>query len=125
MKARCCSSKKDGYHRYGGRGIKVCVEWLNDFEAFKSWALANGFKKELQIDRINSDGDYSPENCRFVTPEENTRNQDQVKLSVEEVKAIKKLLGEGSLSQKEIAKQYGVCRATITAINTGARWNHV
>lgn len=74
IKERCYSPNKDGYHRYGGRGIKVCDEWLNDYEAFKKWAIESGFKKGLQIDRKDNGGNYEPGNCRFVTGAVNTQN---------------------------------------------------
>jgi len=72
MKKRC-SNKKDKY--YGGRGITVCDEWLNDFKAFYDWCMSNGWKQGLEIDRINSDKGYSPDNCRFVTSSENNANR--------------------------------------------------
>jgi len=59
---------------YAGRGITVCPEWQH-LKTFEQWALANGWKKELQLDRIDNDKGYSPENCRFVTPKENVRNR--------------------------------------------------
>lgn len=74
MKRRCNSSNVVGYHNYGGRGISVCAEWEADFKLFYNWATENGYKKGLQIDRIDNDGNYEPSNCRFVTPSENLRN---------------------------------------------------
>lgn len=75
IKKRCYFKNFDNYHRYGGRGIKVCEEWLNSSKAFCEWAMKNGYKKGLQIDRKDTDGDYCPENCRFITPKENSRNK--------------------------------------------------
>ena len=69
---RCENSNYTGYKRYGGRGIKICSEWRNDFKAFRRWALVNGYKEGLTIDRIDNDGDYEPENCQFLTRSENS-----------------------------------------------------
>lgn len=74
MKQRCFRKSHPCYHRYGGRGITICQEWLQ-FEPFRDWALANGYSSALQIDRTNNDGNYEPANCRFVTPAENMRNR--------------------------------------------------
>lgn len=75
MKTRCYNPKTWNYSNYGGRGITICEEWRNDFKAFYNWAIANGFQKGLQIDRIDNDGNYEPANCRFVTPKENCQNR--------------------------------------------------
>ncbi len=75
IKERCYNPNSKSYKRYGGRGIKMCDEWLNDFKSFESWAIANGYAPELAIDRIDNDGDYSPENCRFITLAENNQNR--------------------------------------------------
>lgn len=75
MKKRCTWSSTTSYHRYGGRGITVCEEWLESFDVFEAWALANGYAKGLQLDRIDNDGNYEPSNCRFVTPKVNSSNK--------------------------------------------------
>lgn len=75
MKQRCNNPNNQEYHRYGGRGIKICKEWNDDFDKFGKWALSHGYKQGLQIDRINNNGDYEPSNCRFVTPLENMHNR--------------------------------------------------
>jgi hypothetical protein len=69
MKQRCFNPHCCNYRHYGARGITVCPEWAgsNCFETFRDWALANGYKRELSLDRINNDGDYEPNNCRWVT----------------------------------------------------------
>jgi len=67
MKTRCYNQKCIGYDNYGGRGIKVCDEWRSDFEAFYTWAMCNGYRDGLSIDRKNNDGNYEPGNCRWVT----------------------------------------------------------
>lgn len=74
MKRRCYNSKHIYFKNYGGRGIKICDEWLNDFYAFKKWSLSNGYEATLTIDRINNNGNYEPSNCRWVTNKENCNN---------------------------------------------------
>lgn len=71
MKHRCEDKKRTKYKDYGARGIKVCADW-QDPNAFIDWALANGYERGLQLDRINNDGNYCPENCRWITPKENS-----------------------------------------------------
>lgn len=75
MVARCYSEKSDGYRAYGSRGITVYDEWLRNPETFEAWALDNGWQRGLTIDRIDNDRGYSPDNCRFVSFEENAKWQ--------------------------------------------------
>ena len=75
MRTRCYNPNKKEYSRYGGRGIQVCEEWLNDFTAFQSWALENGYSDSLSIDRINNDGHYEPSNCRWATAKMQANNR--------------------------------------------------
>jgi hypothetical protein len=75
MKSRCYNSNSANYHSYGKCGIKVCKEWRKCFVTFRNWALANGYSDDLTIDRIDNDGDYFPENCRWVTKAEQQRNK--------------------------------------------------
>lgn len=75
MIRRCYSPKAIGYADYGGRGITVCPEWRMDKVAFIEWALGSQTQRGLQLDRIDNAGNYSPDNCRFVSPTVNNRNR--------------------------------------------------
>ncbi len=79
MKRRCYNKNFKQYKDYGGRGIKICDEWLYDFDSFYYWAINNGFSPDLEIDRIDNDGNYEPSNCRWVTHKENMNNQKRSK----------------------------------------------
>lgn len=74
MKKRCYNKNCSRYKDYGGRGIVVCAEWEHDFRSFYFWSERNGYQNDLTIDRINNDGDYTPNNCRWVTNQQNCNN---------------------------------------------------
>lgn len=88
IKIRCYNKNSTVYKNYGGRGIIVCDDWRNNFQAFYDWAIANGYKEEklpsgrnkYQIDRIDVNGNYEPLNCRWVTPKEQQRNRRNNKI---------------------------------------------
>ncbi len=71
MRQRCNNPNREAYKHYGGKGVKICDEWQN-YEAFKAWAMGNGYADNLCVDRINPQGDYEPDNCRWITASENT-----------------------------------------------------
>lgn len=72
---RCGSMSATGYSRYGARGIDVCPQWKDSYEAFAQWALQSGYSPDLEIDRIDNEKGYSPENCRWVSHKVNSRNR--------------------------------------------------
>lgn len=75
MKNRCFYEKDKHFKDYGGRGITVCAEWKNSFEKFSEWAIKNGYSDTLTIDRINNDGNYEPQNCRWATRKQQCENR--------------------------------------------------
>ena len=75
MKCRCYSPKGQNNSYYGGRGITICPEWEKDFTSFRDWALNNGYSEELTLDRIDVNGNYCPENCRWASLEQQSRNK--------------------------------------------------
>jgi hypothetical protein len=75
MKTRCYNPKSKSFSYYGGRGISICEEWLNDFKEFYTWAMSHGYADNLSIDRKDNDLGYSPNNCRWATSHEQRVNQ--------------------------------------------------
>lgn len=121
MKARCSNKKHSSYKNYGGKGVYVCKEWADDFFAFYNWALQNGWKQGMQIDKDTHTGKkcYSPETCRVVTNKENSRNTSHCKLSLLKAKEIR----ESSLSVQELAKIYNVHTSTINKVLKFKLWS--
>ena len=75
LKKRCVNKNCKCFERYGGRGITICQEWLDDFMNFYNWAINNGYQKDLTIDRKDVNGNYCPENCRWVTQKQQANNK--------------------------------------------------
>lgn len=75
MKTRCYNPNHKAYRIYGGKGVKVCDEWLTGFKTFAEWAYSHGYRQGLTLDRLSSDGDYCPENCRWATYKEQGENR--------------------------------------------------
>ena len=120
MRQRCHDPNFKSYPNYGGRGISICPEWA-EFESFRKWALANGYRKDLTIDRINNDGDYEPANCRWVSLADQAANKRNTHLitfqgRTQHLAAWSRELGiDHSLLRYRLAR-WGVERAFKTPI---------
>lgn len=107
MISRCHNENTKSYRWYGGKGVSVCDEWRNSFSKFKEWALNNGYdenNKELTIDRIDFNGNYCPDNCRWIPFSEQTKNTSRNRFF--DYNGEKWLVGD-------LAKYFGVSRDVL------------
>jgi len=111
MKQRCLNPNHPKYHRYGGRGIDIHPDWL-DIEGFKKWAESSGFKEGMTIDRVDNDGGYNPDNCHWISKEQNSRKKSTTKITLLQAGEIRTKLDAGE-SRNDLAKEYGVKTGTI------------
>ena len=123
IKQRCYNENNQDYCLYGGKGIKLSEEWLNDFILFYDWSNLNGYKDGLVIDRIDPSKGYSAENCNWITPEANssraTRRSSRgknSKLTVEEANEAMKMLSSKNYTYRAIAEKYNVTPGCINNI---------
>ena len=105
MKARCLNQNSQDYHRYGGRGISICEEWM-DFEKFYEWSIKSGFEEKLTIERKDVNGNYEPSNCEYTTRKEQARNRRNSKTVI--------FFGKEKLVC-ELAEETGIKYATLQA----------
>ncbi len=122
IRKRCYLKSNPSYKRYGERGIKMCRKWKSNFFAFYSWALNNGYKKGLSIDRIDNNGNYEPSNCRFITIEENSRWKSTTRLDWDKVSKIRKLYSSGNYLQKDLAIMFSISHQHTARILNNKRW---
>lgn len=131
IKTRCYNSSPHNFPYYQGKGIKVCDEWLNNVMNFYNWAISNGWKKGLSIDRIDSSKDYCPENCRFISLSENSKkscvfscssksHNKKSRLSAETLDNIRFKLCNG-IKNIEIAKEFGLDPSYVSKIKLNKR----
>lgn len=111
MKSRCYNENDTAYKNYGARGITICNEWIDDFVSFYNWAVKNGYSDELSIDRINVNGNYEPNNCRWITQKMQARNKRN-NLMIE-YRGKTKALVEWS---EELGISYDILNDRITAL---------
>ena len=104
MKRRCYNPKDERFKHYGERGITVCQEWLDNFMNFYNWAIQNGYKKNLSIDRIDVNGNYCPDNCRWVNHKTQACNRRT---------NLKLTYNNQTLCIKEWAEKYNIKYTTL------------
>jgi hypothetical protein len=123
MKNRCYNLERDNYHNYGGRGIIVCDRWLNSFENFYEDMGPRPDDDYYSLDRIDSNGNYEPSNCRWATDEEQIINRRTTKINgKKEADHIRKEFATGEFKIKEIADYYDCSRANINDIINNKIW---
>ena len=132
MLKRCYNPRHKSYSSYGGRGISVCDSW-NKYENFKEWAISNGYSEGLSIERVDVNGDYCPENCKWVPMSEQHLNKRPfsgkhrgfgLKLTLEKVVNIKKMIANGEPCKK-IASMYNISLGLVYFIKNGRAWADV
>lgn len=110
---RCYNENNKSYRWYGGKGVRICQEWLNNPKFFEEWSLQNGYKDNLTIDRIDENKDYCPENCRWIPFEENVRRAGKVNwITVDNItltgRQWSEKLGLGLMTINKYIREYGL-----------------
>lgn len=121
MMNRCYNPKNDHFKFYGARGITVCDLWKNNKNNFINWCINNGHAVNLQIDRIDVNGNYNPNNCRFVDSKTNSRNRTSNRCNYEKLELIKIFIVNG-LSNKDISQLFDVSQRTVSHIKNNTQW---
>lgn len=123
MLHRCNNPKNNNYHKYGTKGIQVCKEWEEDFMMFYEWAKGNGYKSDLTLDRVDSEGNYSPENCRWVDYYVQAVNRGKKSTNKSGHTGISKSQGRyrAYITRKSIHKNLGSYKELSEAVKARAR----
>lgn len=113
MKKRCYSKTDKHYKFYGAKGIGICPEWLGNPHLFEDWTLNHGYDDKLTIDRMDSSKDYSPENCRWITQQDNSKYKSTTSLididgEIHTGRDWANILGLGSTTVNKYIRKYGI-----------------
>lgn len=122
MMSRCYRKTNQDYYNYGARGIKVCDEWKLNSDNFCEWSLNNGYKDNLSIDRVDSNGNYEPDNCRWANEETQGRNTSRNVLTIELANEIRSL--KEKMTYKELSIKFNVSKGTIAAVLSNRIWKN-
>jgi hypothetical protein len=123
IRVRCEQPSATNFEYYGGRGIAVCDAWKSDPHAFKDWCEANGYAPGLELDRIDTDGPYAPENCQFLTHEVNSQKRRNARCDLEQARAVKAAIAQGQ-SVRNAAATAGVPYMSAWHIAKGNTWRN-
>lgn len=111
MKQRCYNASRNDYQQYGARGITVCDEWRDNYCDFEEWAMGNGYRDDLTLDRKDTNGPYSPENCKWSTVREQANNRRTNRMLT---------LGDETMTIAQWAEEIGMGSNTLwRRINNG------
>lgn len=121
MRKRCLKPHDKDYPRYGGRGITICGEWVENYWNFQEWALSSGYDSNLTIERKDNDKGYSPSNCHWVNMAAQARNKSNVTLNFAKAEEIRELDKLG-VSTKTIAEKYNISPKTVRSIVKYLYW---
>lgn len=123
MKCRCENPKHPQFKYWGGKGVSICPEW-KEFLPFSNWAFSTGYVEGLYIDRRRNSEDYCPGNCHWVTSQISAVNRKTTKLTASSVEEIRRRCANGEM-QKDLAREFGVARNTISNTVRQRNWKPI